>query len=317
MNHDETPINGRPERPRRIRAAAESVSLAVEEHVLWRGGDALKVVFEVVRRSFDRLVWVIQRGLIWPLEDRSALLSGPARALASAAVLLVAVAAVVGGAVLASSGGSEQPAATTATLAAAKPPLEVPASSAAESTPEPTLHGAAPVFEPSGKKSGGSGVEAEEPVPPTPPRSPATTSSSASPATDKISSVPSPSAGDARASTSAVEARPAGPAAIAVAREFAAAFVLYETGGDKAEVRKAFGATATSELSRSLLRRPPRLPAKVKVPKAKVVNVVAGPSQGGIYSVSVSLLRVGVTSELRLAMERLKNHGWRVTNVLG
>ena len=53
------------------------------------------------------------------------------------------------------------------------------------------------------------------------------------------------------------------------------------------------------------------------MPKAKVVNVVPGPSHGGVYPVSVSLLRVGLTSELRLEMEKLKGEGWRVTNVLG
>ena len=60
-----------------------------------------------------------------------------------------------------------------------------------------------------------------------------------------------------------------------------------------------------------------RQPADVEVPRAKVLNVVPGPSRGGVYTVSVSLLRVGVTSELRLEMERLKDEGWRVTNVLG
>ena len=73
--------------------------------------------------------------------------------------------------------------------------------------------------------------------------------------------------------------------------------------------RKAFAATATPELSKALLQRPPRQPANVKVPKAKVVNVVAGPSQGGVYSLSVSLLRVGVTSELRLEMEQVNGKG--------
>jgi hypothetical protein len=53
------------------------------------------------------------------------------------------------------------------------------------------------------------------------------------------------------------------------------------------------------------------------VPKAKVLNVVPAPSLGGVYPVSVSLLRVGLTSELRLEMEELKGEGWRVTNVLG
>ena len=53
------------------------------------------------------------------------------------------------------------------------------------------------------------------------------------------------------------------------------------------------------------------------MPKAKVLNVVPAPSHDRIYPVSVSLLRVGLTSELRLEMEQLKGDGWRVTNVLG
>ncbi len=48
-----------------------------------------------------------------------------------------------------------------------------------------------------------------------------------------------------------------------------------------------------------------------------MLNVVPGPSKGTVFTVSVSLLRVGVTSELRLEMEKLKKQGWRVTNVLG
>ena len=103
------------------------------------------------------------------------------------------------------------------------------------------------------------------------------------------------------------EARP-GRRRSQVARRFADAFVLYETGQGDARVRAAFGSTATPALAQSLLRRPPRQPASVKVPKAKVLNVVAGPSSGGVYPVSVSLLRVGLTSELRLEMERAK-HG--------
>ena len=82
-------------------------------------------------------------------------------------------------------------------------------------------------------------------------------------------------------------------------------------------VRQAFGDSATPALSHSLLKRPPRLPASVKVPRAKVVNIVPGPSQGRVFTVSVSLLRVGVTSELRLEMEQRKHDGWQVTNVLG
>ena len=53
------------------------------------------------------------------------------------------------------------------------------------------------------------------------------------------------------------------------------------------------------------------------MPQAKVVNVVAGPSKGSVYTVSVSLLRVGVTSELRLELEQGVGKKWQVTNVLG
>jgi hypothetical protein len=110
---------------------------------------------------------------------------------------------------------------------------------------------------------------------------------------------------------------PAPKAAKRVARRFAEAFVVYEIGGIDTKVRKAFNQTSTKQLSRSLLHRPPRQPASVKVPRAKVVNVVAGPSKGSVYTVSVSLLRVGVTSELRLEMERGVGKKWQVTNVFG
>jgi hypothetical protein len=110
---------------------------------------------------------------------------------------------------------------------------------------------------------------------------------------------------------------PAPKAAKQVARRFADAFVVYEVGGVDGKVRKTFGQTSTKQLSRSLLRRPPRQPASVEVPQAKVVNVVAGPSRGSVYTISVSLLRVGVTSELRLEMEQGVGKKWQVTNVLG
>jgi hypothetical protein len=110
---------------------------------------------------------------------------------------------------------------------------------------------------------------------------------------------------------------PAPKAAKRVARHFAEAFVVYETGGIDAKVRSNFRHTTTKQLAHALLRRPPRQPAAVEVPQAKVVTVVAGPSKGSVYEVSVSLLRVGVTSELRLAMEQGPGKKWQVTNVLG
>jgi hypothetical protein len=65
------------------------------------------------------------------------------------------------------------------------------------------------------------------------------------------------------------------------------------------------------------MQRPPRQPEGIEVPKAKVLNVVPAPSYDRLYPISVSLLRVGSTSELRLEMEQLKNKQWRVVNVLG
>jgi hypothetical protein len=158
-------------------------------------------------------------------------------------------------------------------------------------------------------------------------------SASSSPTAARISSDPEKSAsGDSKAAADpAAAARaavpngpPAGADALKVAREFAKGFVVYETGGEASAFRDAFAASATPQLRKALLQRPPKQPAGVKVPRAKVLNVVAGPSQGRVYKVSVSLLRVGVTSELRLDMEKIKTAGksgkgaeWRVTNVLG
>jgi hypothetical protein len=45
---------------------------------------------------------------------------------------------------------------------------------------------------------------------------------------------------------------------------------------------------------------------------------VAGPHKGDTFTLSVSLLRVGVTSELRLEMQRDPKTGiWQVGNSLG
>ena len=57
------------------------------------------------------------------------------------------------------------------------------------------------------------------------------------------------------------------------------------------------------QLARALLQRPPRLPANAEVPKAKVLNVVPGPRSGDTFTLSASLLRVGITSELRIDVE--------------
>jgi hypothetical protein len=289
MKDDVTPINARPKR--RQMEAFEDVSLALREH------------------------------LIWPIEDRLLGLGDEARAAVAAVAVVVALGLGIGAYSLAGSDGSEP---VTAPVAAApeKTAHAAPTTPAPEPEPEPTLHGAAPVFKPAPKSEQAKVGEAEgvEGAPPA-----ATAANTGNPATDTISSSPAARPAGASASASAAasaapleaDGPPAGPAAIAVARKFAEGFVVYETGGEKSAYRQAFSATATRELTKALLRRPPHQPAGVKVPKAKVLNIVPAPSHWKIYPLSVSLLRVGVTSELRLEMEQLKNQGWRVTNVLG
>ncbi len=315
MDNPETPINARPKGERGVRAALGRAGLTFEERVIWPFEDGLRAVLDVVRRPFEGVAWALRRWLLWPLGDRLALLSGPGRALAGAGAVVLVAAVGVGAFALATSGDSTSAPAAPVAATASEPPAELAAAPADKSS-SGTLHGAAPVFKPGGEDS--SGVDSAKAIGSAP--SGAAESASSSAATDTISSSPTSSdatAAAASASAAVVDGPPAGPKAIAVAREFADAFVVYETGGERSEVRRAFAATATPELSRSLLRRPPRLPADVEVPKAKVMNVVAGPSHAGVYPVSVSLLRIGVTSELRLDMEHLKDDGWRVTNVLG
>lgn len=139
-----------------------------------------------------------------------------------------------------------------------------------------------------------------------------------------------PSAPDTGATSSAVPA-PAGqpataadaapsadvPKAVDVANRFANAFVLYEIGKADAGVRQTFHRTAAEPLARALAKRPPRQPEGGGVPRAKVLNVVPGPLHGTRLSISVSLLRLGATSELRLQLENQRKLGWQVSDVRG
>jgi hypothetical protein len=286
MDMDPTPINARPKR--RQSETFEDASLALRDN------------------------------LVWPVEDWLLGLSDRGRAAVAGGAVVLVLGLGIGVSSLGGSGGSK-PAAAPVAVAPEPAPQAAPASPPAEPKPEPTLHGAAPVFKSAPKKEQAKIGESED-VESAPPA--ATAANTGNPATDTISSSsaarPAEAAtSSASASSTKVDGPPAGPAAVAVAHKFAAAFVAYEIGGDEDTVRKAFSATATPELTRALMRRPPHQPAGVKVPKAKVLNVVPAPSHGQVYPLSVSLLRVGVTSELRLEMEQLKNKGWRVTNVLG
>ncbi|HEY2334326.1 MAG TPA: hypothetical protein VGH58_04880 [Solirubrobacterales bacterium] len=290
-----------------FRSSLSSAAFAVEERVVWGSVDVLRGIVDVAKWPFERAIWAIERGLVWPLEERTGDWSGPLRSAGVAAIALLAVGAGVLGLVWASgSGGSATPQAQQAVAPIAAPvvapaPKEKPAQTA------PVLHGAPPRFAApeATAKAGAAATTASG------------NASEANPATATEASVArTSSSGAATASSAKIE--PAGPAATKVAHRFAGAFVLYETGRTDAKVRAAFAATATPQLAHSLLRRPPRQPANVKVPKAKVLNIVPGPKHGATYALSVALLRVGVTSELRIDMQRdAKTGEWQVTDALG
>jgi hypothetical protein len=299
-----------PGKPDADDASAYSRRAAVADS-LWSAQDrlrsALSAVPAAVARPFERVSYGVRKRLLWPLEDRAETAGTAARALGMAVVILVAAGAGVAGLLWAA---PDQPNGAATQVAVTSSPSPPPAETVTKRAAEPTLQGATPVFKPTGAQT--SEVD------------PAKAIVKASPAAEQDGASTSAKAaeGSATASTSAadepaVDGPPAGPAAISVARDFADAFVLYETGDSDSGVRQTLGETATPVLAKALLRRPPRLPANVEVPRAKVVNVVPGPSHGEVYPVSVSLLRVGLTSELRLEMEQRKGDRWRVTNVLG
>jgi hypothetical protein len=305
------------------------------------------------RLGVEDAVWFARRKLAWPAADGLERL-GPRGTIGVFGGGGIALAGVVAALLIAGSGGSGSDAGTTEAFVVPQAPT-APATAVAP-TPKPkkvatkpagpTLHGAPPDFSPAQNVRAGVGdgravdknksaKEGKAPVQ----RGSAAGAGDASAA--KIGATPEATASAAAQADNIASGAPAGTvvsgvpgtgkdeggteltgppapkAAKKVARRFAEAFVVYEVGGVDGKVRKAFAQTGTKQLSRSLLHRPPRQPASVKVPQAKVVNVVAGPSKGSVYTVSVSLLRVGVTSELRLELERGVGKKWQVTNVLG
>jgi hypothetical protein len=284
---------------------ARDVGLAVRERVVWNGGERLRSASDVLRWPFERVGWAFERTLVWPLEERVGGSGLPLRGGGIAAAALLAAGLGVLGLVWAAGGGGTTTAEQThraAAIAAVHPAPEA-------ANPAPALQGAAPDFTPSaaGKASpdSTSAPAAEE-------------SGEAVGSGAPVDATTTFSTGSASSSSAPAKAVPAGPAAMKVAHQFASAFVLYETGRADSGVRTAFGETASPRLARALLRRPPRLPANVKVPKAKVVNIVPGPRHGNTHTLSVSLLRVGVTSELRIDVTQDEKSGeWQVTDVLG
>lgn len=255
-------------------------------------------IAEVVAGPFERAAWSVERSLLWPLRERFAGGRPSGRSAGAAALGAIAVAAIVAAALLRPGGEAKPERVAVATPAAA--PTVAPTPSAAQ--PQgPALHGVAPNFK---VDKGGPVAKADAAEPEAP-------DGSSEPGTQTT-----PVEAGAGATTSSAKPVPAGPAAMKVARRFSEAFVFYEIGKRPAQAKAVFGETATPELATALGERPPRLPADAKVPKARVVNLVPGPRAGKAYTVSVSLLRVGLTSELRLELNK-KQGSWVITDVRG
>jgi len=259
-------------------------------------------VAETVRWPFERAAWSIERRLLWPMRERFAGRSPTGRSAGAAALAGIAGAAVLTGVLLLPGGGKtprEQVAAPTR-VAIATPEPESAEPSGRE------LQGVAPSFEVgggSGSSQAADGTDTELEA----------ESAGGSPvASDETSAAEE----GAAAASSSKKPVPAGPAAMKVARRFSEAFVFYEIGERPARAKTVFGETATPQLASALDERPPRQPADAAVPKARVLNLVPGPRAGKAYTVSVSLLRVGLTSELRLELNK-KNGTWLVTDVRG
>lgn len=264
-------------------------------------------VADAAKWPFERLAWVVERELVWPLRERTA--GHDLRRLAGAGALAaVAAGALAVGVIAASTGGGEgEQVAAPAALAVATEPAE-PA--AKETDGGPALQGVPPSFGVGkgvgvAERDSGQADPADAPI--------ASSGLSAEPAADDDAS---PADETATASASSAPAVPAGPAAMKVARRFAEAFVFYEIGEKPARAETVFAETAAPGLAEALAERPPRQPAAAEVPKARVLNLVPGPRDGQTYTVSVSLLRLGLTSELRLEMQKASGN-WLITDVRG
>jgi len=266
-----------------FRSSVADAAFAVEQRLVWKGADLLRRIADAARWPFERAVWTIERGVVWPLEERTDSWDESLRAASAGGLALLAAGAVALGALLASGGGS------TTQLGEVSAPAPTPAPLTAQPESESVLHGAAPDFAAATDEAPSKGSSAE-------------VGAGTATQTGDTALEGSPQA-------TAAPMVAAGPAATKVAHRFAGAFVLYETGKTTPKVRATFAETATPQLAHALLRRPPRLPANTEVPKAKVVNIVPGPKRGDTYMMSVSLLRVGITSELRIDVGRDEKSG--------
>ncbi len=244
-----------------------------------------------------RVGWFLEKYVLWPISDSFQRIGNAFRYRSPLAYIGVTLlVTVTAGAVAAAvyfyeqSGKNDNPAVADSAIQAETvvPPVPTP-------TPTPvtdpnagqgsdnTLQGVVPSFAASGtqKKNANSGKQNQQQLPET-----------------VVREAPTPKA-----------------APLKVAHQCASTFVNYEVGDKKAadKVTK----TATSKLAKELKKDPPKLPSTGQIPKATVVNVVRGKKDGDQMAVSVSLMRSGASSELRLGLTREKGDGWLVSSVRG
>lgn len=296
---------------RRRQGKRNQINADPGESLLRRIGERLRAGTETARWPVERSLWAVEERLLWPLQERAAGLPAPGRvggAAALAAVALIAVA--VGVLSLTAEDSAEKPSTTVAVA-----PLASPAPDPSEEADGPALEGVAPTF---GSGGVAAGTDSDSPASDGAAPGADAAATAAAPGDEVASGNPVPADGEeaAAATSSSGKPVPAGPAAMKVARRFSQAFVLYEIGERPARAMAVFSETATPQLATALAERPPRQPEGTEVPKARVLNLVPGPRRGKTYTVSASLLRVGVTSELRLQMKK-QGGNWVVTDVRG
>jgi hypothetical protein len=275
---------------------------AVQEGVFWRAADIGRALADDARWPFERAAWGVRRFVIWPVADLFASRGVIGRSGIAATMLIAGGAAVFGGVQLAD---RDEPAAALPQVAQVAAPVaevenRVQNPVVAEPEPEPTgpvLQGVAPTFEPVANEDSAADADGD--------------AAGEDAATDDASS-----GSDAEAEENVPDPDTVREP-LSVARRFAAAFVSYEIGEGISEARTVFRETASPALARALADRPPRQPAAVEVPRAKVLNIVPGPRRDEMLAVSVSLLRLGATSELRLDLERTDDGDWLVGDVRG
>jgi len=273
-----------------------------------RGRRFLSSAADLVRWPFERAIWAVERLLLWPLGERFAGWTPAGRGVGAGALAVLAATAVLAGVLLLPAGEEPQ---RERVAAPARVAIVPPQSEPRAAEPSgPVLQGASPSFGVEKgaaiAKSGANGSSGDS--------APADSEGADEAGGASSSAAPDEAAGGA--SSSSKKPVPAGPAAMKVARRFSEAFVFYEVGEKPGRAKAVFAETAAPQLAEALGKRPPRQPGAGEVPKARVVNLVPGPRAGKAYTVSASLLRVGLTSELRLELNRKKGQ-WLVTDVRG